>query len=745
MRQITRWRLLAFACAVFGLMRIAIPGNCQKSYLPGREVPSGFGVNIHFTDATPLEMQKLADSGVKFIRMDFSWQGCESKPGAYDFSAYDRLTRMLDAHGIRPLYILDYQNSNYDNNQSPYTGAGRQAFARFAAAAADHFRGRGVVWEIWNEPNGGFWVPKPNADDYASLAIAACVAIRKADPGACIVAPASSGFPWSYFETLFNRGLLKYIDAVSVHPYRQLKPETVDSDYTRLRKLIAQYTDPGDRQIPIVSSEWGYSTSWDGLTEQKQGNYIVREWLTNLAYGVNLSIYYDWKNDGTDPKNAEHNFGTQTSTLIPKPAYLAAKALNESLSGYKFAHRLVGASPDNWKLLFVRGSHIALVTWNASETATDHDAEPTVTYILPSQSQYPGLLRTADIAFASDVLTPTLQKPSVLTVDVKNVEANAAKVKLVINGETRSLLLKSKQESEVSFPIPYSTSDSDSELDYPVSATWNGAEVTDLPAARVAPVNPLEVTSAPKSDGIDITVENLQRQLVVGTATITQGISIWKQSVRINAGEASSVSFPAAPFLPFNITIDNSSGQELYRRTDIRYIPFKDFPAGASDITDLQSIPYPNNAQGTPTAAIVTPLTGDSPGPVGVIMNYTTATSWLYTNLHPTTNTEIPTGAKYFLVWVRATGDNVPLRARFIDSTGQCFQPDMGTLSWKGWRTVRIPLFGDMAHWGGANDGVPHGPLKWDSIILVDGTNLPVEKTAITVAMPAYEIATTNR
>lgn len=34
-------------------------------------------------------------------------------------------------------------------------------FAHWAAAAAQHFRGRGILWEMYNEPNIRFWRPEP--------------------------------------------------------------------------------------------------------------------------------------------------------------------------------------------------------------------------------------------------------------------------------------------------------------------------------------------------------------------------------------------------------------------------------------------------------------------------------------------------------------------------------------------------------------------------------------------------------
>jgi beta-glucosidase/6-phospho-beta-glucosidase/beta-galactosidase len=120
---------------------------------PPLTVPDGLGVNIHFTGAPARDLDMIQAAGFKFIRMDFAWSAVEREKGVYDFKAYDELTEALAKRGIRALYILDYGNGLYESEQSVRTEDGRQAFARFAAAAAARYRGRGILWELWNEPN----------------------------------------------------------------------------------------------------------------------------------------------------------------------------------------------------------------------------------------------------------------------------------------------------------------------------------------------------------------------------------------------------------------------------------------------------------------------------------------------------------------------------------------------------------------------------------------------------------------
>jgi hypothetical protein len=176
--------------------------------LPSAVVPDGLGVNIHFTDPRPGELEMLAAGGFHWVRMDFSWGGTEQRPGIYDFSAYDRLLAALEGQKLRAIFILDYGNSLYEPDSAVATEAGRRAFSRWAAAAAVHFQGHGILWEIWNEPNGGFWKPQAKVEDYAKLTLAAAQAIHAAAPGEAVIGPATSGVDLAFLESCFKAGLL---------------------------------------------------------------------------------------------------------------------------------------------------------------------------------------------------------------------------------------------------------------------------------------------------------------------------------------------------------------------------------------------------------------------------------------------------------------------------------------------------------------------------------------------------------
>jgi hypothetical protein len=338
---------------------------------PELTVPDGFGVNIHFT-GEPKDLDLICEAGLRFVRMDLSWSAIERVKGVYDFekTGYDALTTGCEKRHIRILYILDYSNKLYETDRSVRTEEGRKAFAAFAAAAARRYEGKRILWEIWNEPNiKQFWTPQPSVEDYCRLVEAAAAAVRKADPNGVVVGPATSTIPFGWLEDCFKKGLLNWIDALTVHPYRPGQPETVIKDYGRLRELIGRYALQG-KEIPILSGEWGYSiVNWDStrLSPERQGQYLARMFLIDLYQAVPVSIWYDWKNDGTDPNEREHQFGTMTHDLRPKTAYLAAKTLASILAGYTFKERIDLGTDKAFALRLVKDNAEAMALWTTGE------------------------------------------------------------------------------------------------------------------------------------------------------------------------------------------------------------------------------------------------------------------------------------------------------------------------------------------------------------------------------------------
>ena len=387
LRYIMKFRLVLTCCSL--VLALAVSADrtsalCRGCWIASPDTPTidqSFGVNIHFTDPQPGEIKMIADAGFRWVRMDLKWDATERERGRYDFTAYDRLMTAIEPQGLRALFILDYGNPLYGDG-APRTEGARNAFARWAVAAAKHFANRGVMWEVYNEPNNAmFWEPA-NASEYASLAITVGKAFRESVPNEKLMGPAVGEMDFSFLDTCFKAGALDAWFAVSVHPYLRGDPENVAVDYAKLRELIVSYKTPGgsneEKQagasIPIISGEWGYSAAWRGMNEEKQAMMLARQFLTNAANGIPVSIWYDWRDDGLDPKEPEHHFGLvrheyrtgQTQVYEPKPAYLAAKTLLRHFSGFRFEKRLLVGTDDDYVLVFVKDGERRMAVWTTS-------------------------------------------------------------------------------------------------------------------------------------------------------------------------------------------------------------------------------------------------------------------------------------------------------------------------------------------------------------------------------------------
>ena len=726
---------------------VAAPTRAGDVGLPPPIVPRGFGVNIHFTDPSPGEMARFAEAGYRFVRMDFGWSGIERRPGVYNFSAYDRLVAHLAKVNARPILIFDYGNRLYDGGQSPHTDAGRAAFAKFAAAGAVHFRGKGVLWEIWNEPNIDFWKPKPSADDYARLALATAKAVRAADPDAVILAPGTSEFPWKFFETVFRAGLLEHLDAVSVHPYRGSSPETVAEDYGRLRALIARYAPPAKANLPIISSEWGYSTNTRGVSETKQAQYLTRQWLANLASGVNLSIFYDWKDDGPDPRENEHRFGTVHQDLTPKPSFLAAKAIISALDGYAYRHRLKGKDENDWRLLFQKGGsdELALVTWSAARGASDADTMPKVRKLASSDADVAGLRALAGVHFKAGPLAESAAHPAVLDVTVVAGEVSVA---VGDSSAPRTVIAAGTCRS---VPVPPAAS-RPVHRTVPIAFFRDGKPLPEVALLSVWRADPLSLSAAPHGKELVVNIHDPSRSGFEGRLSVlTDQRPVARAPVSYRAGDffGYSVSVPL-PKEGHRVILETSSGATVAQLDTRRYEPMAEFPLRGEAWSQFELVQFVDNASKPGRPVRCANVYGSDTSHVWVALKFDCnfGRGWQYLTIVPPRPASIPAGAKALTLWIDpifwidpiSGASDDALRCRFTDSTGQTFQPDLGQLGGPGWRPVTIPLEGKISggHWNGADDGVPHPPLHWDALILIDSARRQAHEGHVRLASPFY-------
>ncbi len=363
---------------VLSIFAFAMPETAGAGAMPDGRIGSGFGVNVKPERLSDEDLDRIKAMGFGFVRFDLRWREVEYMRGTYNWDWFDKFIGKLRERGIKSLIIVHGGNAVYTGMvdlppsqafgyrnapAAPFNDEHIQAFVKFATSTVARYGTEDVVWEIWNEPDiAGFWPPKPDATAFVRLATAVCDSIRKNSPDATIVGPALAHMPnlldnvrIGFMESVLASTLSTCLDAISIHPYRSKDqaPETAAIDYEKkVRAFIAARTPAGQKPLPIVSSEWGYTTT--RASEQQQGAYVLRTHLTNLLNGVPLSIWYEWRDSRQGKEDPEAHFGILRSDGSDKPASEALDGLLPKIKDATIEKRVPVAGEADCYALIIR-------------------------------------------------------------------------------------------------------------------------------------------------------------------------------------------------------------------------------------------------------------------------------------------------------------------------------------------------------------------------------------------------------
>lgn len=402
------------------------PPTMRRDPFPAT-IPEAFGFNSHYWDfaqggnqgaletwslekwdAPWGQLDPMADMGrfgFPIHRSTVAWNVNEPSRGTYNWNLQDALMRENERCGLCPLLCLAYGHPGYDASSGPsetckvysvLNPEGIAGYAAWAGAVARRYRGKQVIYEIWNEPNIHIFWPKPDPDAYMALVAAATPAIRAEDPTALIAGGALSnvwGGKWDeldvpYLTRCLEKGLLEHVDILSFHPYNIFPPERIrDRQIIPIQNLIAQHA-PAGKRIELLITEVGYglqagsqddaigfgvtSAAFEKAHFNELGNYLPRTLLSNLSLGV-PTVWYESNSLIEKPLDKPGHPGLY---LDPKriawgykPGVAAVRVLSNVLRGFSFHQRLeVGDPNDDFVFELRNGKQRALALWTAADT-----------------------------------------------------------------------------------------------------------------------------------------------------------------------------------------------------------------------------------------------------------------------------------------------------------------------------------------------------------------------------------------
>ena len=240
------------------------------------------------------------------------------------------------------------------------------------------YNGKIDYWQIWNEPNGGFWKGTP--EQYALLLAAAGKAIHEANPEAKVL-----GLNMAFCDVLWAETILKAVpydcfDIACFHPYRPPSaPEEhfdwweldqyvkswhkhdLTAEYPLVRmsfpeqteelvKVMAQFGKP--KPLWITEICWNTHIHPYGTSELRQADLLVRFHVLAIASGQVEKVFWWTLKDGGDRQFDQADMvGLVRADLTPKYAYYAFAWMTRMLEGKKLL-RSDCFGPDTYAVVF---------------------------------------------------------------------------------------------------------------------------------------------------------------------------------------------------------------------------------------------------------------------------------------------------------------------------------------------------------------------------------------------------------
>lgn len=271
---------------------------------------SSWGLGFEKLDRDVFDPEKaydrVAELGVKWIRIQSGWARTEASEGVYEFGWLDSIVDNLLARGLQPWMCLCYGNGIYDEAAAKVFGAvgcppihnekQKKAWHNYVVAAVSRYRGRVSRFEVWNEPDGIWcWKHGPNGAEYGEFVKATAAAIREANPEAEIIGGVQCMYDYKWLTAMFETGAGDCIDFVSYHGYTP--DEMMGFERPRLLGAFCRRYNPKLRLLQgetgTQSREGGAGALREGAwTPERQAKFLARHLLAHFAEGVEINSYF---------------------------------------------------------------------------------------------------------------------------------------------------------------------------------------------------------------------------------------------------------------------------------------------------------------------------------------------------------------------------------------------------------------------------------------------------------------------
>ncbi|MGZ4737572.1 MAG: beta-galactosidase [Acidimicrobiia bacterium] len=293
------------------------------------------------------DLDLMASSGARWLRVGISWAHVEPAPGIYDWAGTDRVVQGAITRGLS--VIVDVSSAPPWDSK-PGCRGGECApndpvpYASFLRVAVQRYLKIGVhTWEIWNEPNHTpFWGPRPDPVAYTDLLKLASTTIHQEDSDAIVMngglspAPDRNGeiAPLTFLRRVYELGGGPYMGAVADHPYqypnRPTSSESTNAflQTTAIHDLMVFF---GDGSKQIWGTEVGAPTrGFRSVSEANQPTWVRDYYDVWNGWAFTGPLLWYTARDKGDGNDIEDSYGLVRHNRSPKPGWAAFVAMVNS-------------------------------------------------------------------------------------------------------------------------------------------------------------------------------------------------------------------------------------------------------------------------------------------------------------------------------------------------------------------------------------------------------------------------------
>ncbi len=320
-----------------------------------------------------LEAQAAALCGAKVIRDSVEWGGLQPDRDSWNFGTMDFLVELFGSYGIEHQAILAFTpkwaaapeavRKAGDWRQWSRSAPEINAWREYARTMMTRYRGQIRYWEVWNEPDlTGF--NRMSLEEYVGLQKAAFEVAAQVAPEAMVMTGGfatvseHSGRKSPTFQEDF---LVKAKGFFKVHAYHehgsfQRFSQMVDERFTPMRQRTGT-------TVPWYANETAIA-SLNG-SEYNQALTLFKKLLFAWSRGAIGYSWYDLRNDGFNPGDAEHHYGMITNEFYPKPVYSVFNTLTGLFTNARYLEQW-DAGANYWVFKFADSDNVLLPAWSES-------------------------------------------------------------------------------------------------------------------------------------------------------------------------------------------------------------------------------------------------------------------------------------------------------------------------------------------------------------------------------------------